>query len=169
MEKQDGNREDKMKKTYNFLSIIILLLTAFCMGACSAGEEVVDIEDKSFAEMLFVQKVENDLTDETLTKSITDQSKIEETLELVSGLTIKELSTNEFFTELKSQNSYMFSFFKTEQFTSGVTPYTFYILEDGTFMFTYDGVDSLREKPLISLESDKDLFDKIKEHLEIDF
>ncbi|MGD6801887.1 hypothetical protein ACQCVK_20020 [Rossellomorea vietnamensis] len=157
-----------MNKTISFLTIF-LVLAAFFLGACASGEEVLKIEDTTFAKMLIVQKVENDTSDEALTKSITDETKVEETLKLVRGLKVKELSTDEFFNKLKSQNSYSFSFFKTEQDTSGMIPYTFYVLEDGTMMFTFEEVDSLREKPLITIHAEKELLDKIKDHLEIEF
>ncbi|MGD6965638.1 hypothetical protein ACQCVP_04365 [Rossellomorea vietnamensis] len=157
-----------MNKTISFLTIYVVF-TAFFLGACASGEEVLKIEDKTFAKMLIVQKVENDTSDEALTKSITDESKVEETLELVSGLKVKELSTDESFTKLKSQNSYMFSFFNTEQDISGMIPYAFYVLEDGTMMFTFEGPESLREKPVITIDAEKELLDKIKAHLEIEF
>ncbi|TYR74174.1 hypothetical protein FZC79_15260 [Rossellomorea vietnamensis] len=157
-----------MNKTISFLTIFVVL-TAFFLGACASGEEVLKIGDTTFAKMLVVQKVENDTSDEALTKSITDETKVEETLKLVSGLKVKELSTDEFVNKLKSQNSYSFSFFKTEQDTSGMIPYAFYVLEDGTMMFTFEEVDSLREKPLITINAEKELLDKIKDHLEIEF
>ncbi|TYS16627.1 hypothetical protein FZC78_11590 [Rossellomorea vietnamensis] len=134
-----------MNKSISFLTIFVVL-TAFFLGACVSDEEVLKVEDKTFAKMLIVQKVENDTSDEALTQSISDESKVEETLKLVSGLKVKEISTDEFFDELKSQNSYSFSFFKTEQDISGMVPYTFYALEDGTMMFTFDGPESLKQK-----------------------
>lgn len=42
---------------------------------------------------------------------ITDESKIKETLELIDGLKVKKEESDHVFNMMKSQDTYMFSFF----------------------------------------------------------
>ncbi|TMU85042.1 hypothetical protein FGG79_14195 [Bacillus sp. BHET2] len=71
---------------------------------------------------------------------------------------------------MKSKETYMFSFFKTDDITGvKIVPYTFYIMEDGTIIFTHKGVDSLQEEPLVTTEEHQELLNRIKENLEIEF
>jgi len=42
-------------------------------------------------------------------------------------------------------------------------------LGDGTFIYTHDKVNSVRQKPLISVEKHKDMVSELKDKLEINF
>ncbi|MFG6147637.1 hypothetical protein [Halobacillus sp. B23F22_1] len=70
---------------------------------------------------------------------------------------------------LESQDSYMFNFFESQTLETGQVPYAFYILEEATFVFTFDDIDSVREKPLLTTENHPRLLKGIKKVLDVDF
>src|SRR5699024_7503282 len=128
----------------------------------------IKIDNKSFAEVLFVQKVEGNSSNEDLTKKISEPSKIKEILNMVEGVKVQEVEEKSLFETLKSQNTYMFSF-SEELKSAEEMPYAFYVLKDGTLVFTHDKVNSVRKKPLVSSDKHKDLLNEIKDKLELDF
>lgn len=154
-----------MNKWIVHLSMIGILL----LGACTSPQEEIKITDKGFAKTLTVQKVVDDSSNEKLTKDIVDSSKIKETLELFEGLKVKKVKNDEVLGMMKSQDTYMFAFLKTDTLPGDKVPFAVNILEDGTFIFTHDGVDSLSEAPLITTNVHKKLLIRIKENLGIGF
>ncbi|MBB2483538.1 hypothetical protein H5P36_25730 [Bacillus sp. APMAM] len=159
-----------MKMKFIFF-ITLSILGVIFLGACSNTDDVMKIKNKNFAQVLFVQKVENDTSKEELTKKITDETKIKETLDLLDGLKVKKIKSNSVQNRMKSKDTYMFVFLKEKGMPvgKGKIPYAFYILNDGTIIFTHKDIDSLLETPLITTEAHKDILKKIKENLNISF
>ncbi|MFD2922719.1 hypothetical protein [Halobacillus naozhouensis] len=156
-----------MKKNFALLLSIFFFVIGL-LSACSNSGEVIKIDNKSFAEVLFVQKVEGRSSNEEMTKKISERAKIKEILNMVEGIKVQEAEKESLFGTLKSQNTYMFSFSK-ELKSAEEVPYVFYALNDGTFIFTQDKVNSSRKAPLISTERHKYLLNEIKEKLKLDF
>lgn len=156
------------RKLYMRYQIVPLIVILFLFSACSGNGEAIKIEDKSFANTLFIQKVEDNSTAEELSKIVRDKEKIEQVLSLVEGLKVEEIKKENFFDELKSHNSYMFGFLKDKKIKTGKIPYSFYILDDGTFLFNYENDDSQRTLR-VTIEKQKKLFEEIKQLLKIDF
>lgn len=140
------------------------------MGACSGKEEeVAEIKDKNFSGMLMIQKVEGDTSSEEMNKIIRDKQKIEEILTMVEGLEVIETDTDEMKDKLKSQDSYSFGFAEGKNFESAKPiPYSFTVLNDGTFFFTYKEVNSIQQ-PRMSIKKHKELLNEMKQLLEVDF
>jgi len=159
-----------LKKKFLFF-IAFSILGTFLLRGCSTSKDVMKINNKNFAQVLFVQKVENDTAKDELTKEITDETKIKETLELLDGLKVKKIKIKNMLNKMKSSNTYMFFFSKTKKLPvgKGKVPYAFHILDDGTIIFTHKNVDSLLETPLITTDAHKDILEKIKENLSIGF
>lgn len=157
-----------MKKKFIFL-ITFSILATILLGGCSTTEDVMKINKKNFAQALIVEKVENNTSKEELTKKITDETKIKETLELLDGLKVKKIKSKNVLDKMKSNDTYMFAFSKIKKLPVGKLPYAFYILDDGTIIFTHKNVDSLLETPLITTDTHKDILEKIKENLSIEF
>ncbi|MGV3466137.1 MAG: hypothetical protein ACO1OT_12695 [Heyndrickxia sp.] len=157
-----------MKKKFIFF-ITLIILGTILLGGCSTTEDVMKIEKTNFAKVLFVQKVVNDTSNEKLTKEITDETKIKETLELLDGLKVKKMKSKNVLAKMKSNDTYMFAISKTNKLSAGKVPYAFYILNDGTIIFTHKDVDSLLDTPLITTKAHKDILEKMKENLNIVF
>jgi hypothetical protein len=151
------------------LIIILSLLCCIPLVACSADESVSKIADTSFAEALFVQKVKNNTSTEEQTKKITDPLKIEKTVKLVDGLKVKKTTSDKVLNMMKTEDTYMFYFSKTDETTTGKVPYVFHILGNGRVIFTHGDVDELLEEPLITKETHEELLEKMKKELSIDF
>ncbi|ASK64092.1 hypothetical protein CFK37_18995 [Virgibacillus phasianinus] len=152
---------------YQIVPLMIILLL---LSACSGNKEAIKIEDKGMANALFIQKVEDNIAKEEMTKFVRDKDKIKNVLSMVEGLKVKEMVNENFFREMESQNSYTLGFSEKEKFeaTGEPMPYAFYILEDGTFAFPYDGFNS--QHPLrVTKEKHPQLLKKIKKLLDIDF
>ncbi|ASK64168.1 hypothetical protein CFK37_19445 [Virgibacillus phasianinus] len=144
-------------------------MVIFLLSACSENEEVVKVKEKGLSGQLFIQKVENNTSSEEMTKMIKDKQKIKKILTMVEGLKVKETSNENAFDQMKSQNSYTFIFSKGEKLeTVKKAPYAFHVLSDGTFIFPYKDFNSL-QKPRKTVEKHKELFNDIKQILEIDF
>lgn len=148
--------------------VIPLIVIVFFISACSGNEETIKFEDKSFANTLFVQKVENNSSSEELTKMVTDKDKIKDVLSMVEGLKVEKIDTDNFMEKLKSQNSYMLGFLRGNGMNTEKERYGFVILEDGTILFNYDNVDG-PATPLITTEKHTDLVNEIIHILEIKF
>lgn len=155
-------------KTYTPF-IMISVLIAVLLGACGDHVEELKIDNVGFAESLFVQKVEDFTSTEALTKTITEPAKIEKTFQRLEGIEMREISGEKVTEMMKSNDTYMFSLSKTDKMTTGKVPYGFTILGDGTIIFTHSSVGKIREKPLISTKLHKDIFDSMKEELDIIF
>lgn len=153
-----------MRKTI----ISFLMLVCFLLNACSQNEETVEIDDKGFANMLLVQKIEGNIASDDMTKIVKDKEKITETLEMVEGLEVKEIEVNRMFEKLRAQNAYMFSFLENDVRDTEKIPYAFYILEDGTVLFTAENVGS-PEYPRVSIAKQEDLLDEMREMLDVEF
>lgn len=140
------------------------------MSACSGKkEEVVEIEDKNFSGMLMIQKVEDGTSSEEMNKIIRDKQKIEEILTMVEGLEVIETDTDEMNDTLKSQDSYSFGFAEGKKLESAKPiPYSFTVLNDGTFFFTHKEVNSIQQ-PRMSIKKHKELLNELKQLLVVDF
>lgn len=150
---------------YGFLIFTILLT----ISACSQSEEVIKIKDKNLSSMLFIQKVEDNSSNEEMTKVVKDKQKIEQILTMIEGLKVKDTNSEYVSDVMKSQNTYMFGFSEGEKMETGKKiPYAFYILENGTFIFPHNDFNALQE-PRVTLEKHKELLDEIKNRLDIDF
>ncbi|MEH6908153.1 hypothetical protein [Neobacillus drentensis] len=151
------------------LFISLMVVFVFLSGCSGKKEEVVKLEDKNFSGMLLIQKTEDQTSSEELTKMVTDQQKIEKILTLVEGLNVKETDADYMLAEMKAQDSYSFSFAEGEKMESGKpAPYSFVVLNDGTFLFTHKDVNS-PQKPRMTIEKHKDTLKEMKDLLEVDF
>lgn len=118
--------------------------------------------------MLFIQKVEDNASSEEMTKIVKDKQKVKKILTMIEGLKVKETNSEYVLEQMKSQNTYIFSFSEDENIETGVVPYAFNVLNDGTFIFTHEKVNSL-QKPRITTGKHQDLLNEMKQLLEIDF
>ncbi|MFZ3579165.1 hypothetical protein [Virgibacillus sp. DJP39] len=148
--------------------VIPLVVIVLLLGACSGNEKTIQLEDRSFANTLFIQKVENNSSSEEMSKTVKDKDKIEEVLSMVEGLNVQKINTDTFMENLKSQNSYMLGFFKGNGTNTEKGKYAFNILEDGTVLFNSDKVDNPGTL-LITTKKHKDLLNEMKQLLEINF
>ncbi|NHC38420.1 hypothetical protein G6549_00460 [Bacillus sp. MM2020_1] len=152
-------------------SLFIGLITVFVLlsGCSGEKEEVIQIKNNNFSGMLLIQKTKDQTSSEEMTKMVTDQQKIEKILTMVEGLKVKETDTDYMLAEMKAQDSYSFSFAEGEKMESGKqAPYSFVVLNDGTFLFTHKDVNS-PEKPRMTIEKHKNLLKEMKDLLEMDF
>ncbi len=95
-----------MKKNFALL-LSLLFFVIGLLSACSNSDEIIKIDNKSFAKVLFVQKVEGSSSNEELTKKISETAKIKEILNMVEGIKVQEAEEESLFETLKSQNTYM--------------------------------------------------------------
>ncbi|QGH32888.1 hypothetical protein GI584_01945 [Gracilibacillus salitolerans] len=147
--------------------ILVILLGLLC--ACSTEEKTVQIENKDFANTLFVQKVENNFTSDKLAMLIEDPEKIKNALSMVEGLEAEEIDNDERIGILENHdNYYMFGFFEGESTNIQKEDYGFQILEDGKILFNYDQLDN-SDYPLVTVDTHKDILEDMKEMLEITF
>lgn len=138
--------------------------------SCSSGSNDITIKNKTFASNLFVQKVENSTSSEELTKNISNKEKIEQVFQMVDGLEVEEKQREDVFEMMNSDDLYTFVFTDKNKFETGKEPpYAFYALEDGTFLFTHEGLNSVRKKPVVTTEKHKDLLQEIMQHFDVDF
>lgn len=140
------------------------------MSACTEKKnEVVKIEDKNFSGMLIIQKSENNRSSEVMTKIIRDKQKIEKILAMIEGLEVRETKTDKMIASIKSQDSYSFILAEGEKIESGKpAPYSFAVLNDGTFFFTSKEVN-IPQKPRKTIVEHKELLNEMKQLLEVDF
>ncbi|MCA1054002.1 hypothetical protein LCM10_03300 [Rossellomorea aquimaris] len=152
-----------------FTTFFVFIVTLQLLTACNGKVETINFDNKGDTKLLFVQKVENFTSREELTKEITDQSKINRMIDSLDGIEAMEISSNKATDLMESQDAYMFSFSKTKQLTTGMVPFGFVFLEDGTIIFTHREVDQLREKPLVTTDTHEELLTRIKDDLEVEF
>lgn len=140
------------------------------MSACSAQEEeVIEIQNKNFSGLLLIQKVENNSSSDKLSKIINDKQKIEKVLSMVEGLEVRKTDTDYMMDELKSNNAYSFSFAEGDEMeTPKQSPYSFVVLNDGTFFFTHKEVNSIQQ-PRITIVKHEELLNEMKQLLDVDF
>lgn len=152
-------------------NVAILFFIALMLIGCSHSNKQIAINNKDFAKNLIVERMEDNVTSDEFNKEISNTSKIKEVLGMVDGMEVQKVGKNasEIMKSNQSSKTYVFSFFKEKIETVKIVPYVFIILEDGTFIYTHDKVNSVRQKPLISVEKHKDMVSKLKEKLEINF
>jgi hypothetical protein len=140
------------------------------MSACTEKKkEVVEIKDKNFSGMLMIQKLEDNISSEEMTKIVRDKQKIEKIVTMVEGLEVRETKTDKMLDVIKAQDSYSFIFAEGERVESGKpAPYSFTVLNDGTFFFTSKDVNSI-QKPRKTIVEHKELLNEMKQLLEVDF
>ncbi|MGP4039864.1 hypothetical protein ACTWP4_08170 [Gracilibacillus sp. D59] len=145
-----------------------LLFIIVLLSACSSKEEPIKIEDKDFADLLVVQKVENNISSQGTETIIKDKEKIKEILSIVEGVQVEEMESEQLFKEMKSGIVYMFAFFKEDGTKPKKGEYAFNILEDGTILFSYDNV-GYTNIPAITTEKHINLLNKMKQTLNINY
>lgn len=143
--------------------ICFTLILFFLLSACSGSEQVIEIKSKDSLKTLLIEKVDGNSSSEEMTKIVKDKDKIENVLSMIEGLKVKESSSEYVFDEIKSQSTYTFSFFESEEIESGKeVPYAFSVLNYGTLIFSHKDVGSpitLR----ITTAKDKDLLNDINQ------
>lgn len=143
--------------------ICFTLILFFLHSACSGSEQVIEIKSKDSLKTLLIEKVDGNSSSEEMTKIVKDKDKIENVLSMIEGLKVKESSSEYVFDEIKSQSTYTFSFFESEEIESGKeVPYAFSVLNYGTLIFSHKDVGSpitLR----ITTAKDKDLLNDINQ------
>ncbi|WP_181347714.1 hypothetical protein [Thalassobacillus sp. CUG 92003] len=151
-----------MKYVSGLLIGIVVLLSA-----CSGNNSTLKLDDKRFADTLFIQKVENGSPSEEKSKIVSDKDKIEKILTMVEGLNVEK--TDNVLEKLKGEgNVYMLGFFEGKATPSKKGEYAFNLMENGTILFglnTYDNQDSAS----ITTEKHPELTKEIKQVLEIEF
>ncbi len=131
--------------------------------------EAVQIKDKHFSNIMVVQKIENNTTSEEKIRTLKDQSKIEKILSIIDGMKVEESSNEVMLEKMKMQDSYLFLFGNGDHLESGKPiPYSFSVLDDGTFFFVNDNVNSL-QRPHISIEKHVELLNDMKRFLKIEY
>ena len=149
--------------------IVPLTIIVFLLSACSDNEQVIGIEDKGSASLLFIQKVENNTSSEEMTRMVKDKQEVEQVLTMVEGVEVKKTIPEEIMDKMESTDTYMFVFSVGEELQTGeAAPYAFYALENGTFVFLYSDFNSPQE-PLITTERHQGLLDDIKHLFGIEF
>ncbi|GAE93169.1 hypothetical protein JCM21714_2221 [Gracilibacillus boraciitolerans JCM 21714] len=150
----------------------ISIFFIICLGllsACANEEETVNIDDKDFANTLYVQKVENNFTSKELTKPIEDQEMIQRVLTMVDGLQAEKMTTDEFIQQLENHDSYYrFGFYGESGVEEQRNQYAFQIMTDGTIIFNFDQINN-PSYPLISVETHQNILKELKKVLEIHF
>jgi hypothetical protein len=144
------------------------LILVFLLSACTGNEQVIEIKSKDSLRTLLIEKVDGNSSSEEMTKIVKDKDKIEKVLSVIEGLKVKESSSEHVFDEIKTQSTYTFSFSKNEIESGKEVPYAFFILKDGTLIFTHNDVDS-PITPRVTTIKDKDLLNDIKQILKIQF
>ncbi|MED3652853.1 hypothetical protein P4489_00585 [Heyndrickxia sporothermodurans] len=156
-----------MKNKYTFIGFLTIWSILLC--ACSGNKEEIKIVKKNSLSTIFIQKVVDNSSSEEMTKIVKDKKMVEKILSMVEGLKVKKSNSKYIFDEMKTQNTYSFGFFENEKIQSGKkVPYAFYVLNDGTFVFTHNDVGSIK-KTRITIDKHKDLLSKMKQLLEINF
>ncbi|MED3652109.1 hypothetical protein [Heyndrickxia sporothermodurans] len=156
-----------LKNKYTFIGFLTILSILLC--ACSGNKEEIKIDKKNSLSTIFIQKVVDNSSSEEMTKIVKDKKMVKKILSMVEGLKVKKSDSQYIFDEMKTQNTYSFNFFESEKIQSGKkVPYAFYVLNDGTFVFTHNDVGSIK-KTRITIDKHKDLFSKMKQLLEINF
>jgi 3-deoxy-D-arabino-heptulosonate 7-phosphate (DAHP) synthase len=153
---------------YLFRGFIIFLILTLISACSGKGEEVVKIKDKRFSGLLIIQKVEDNTSSEEMQKMIRDKQNIEKILTMVEGLKVKVTDAQKVSEAMKSQDSYSFGFMEGDKFKPGRSPYTFIALNDGTFIFTNEDVNSM-QIPRMTIGKHKKLLNEMKLLLEIGF
>jgi len=158
-----------MKKVIFSLFISILMINLLI--GCSNSKTQITIDNKDFAKNLIVERMEDNVTSDEFNKEISNTSEIEEVLGMVDDMKVQKADKNasEILKTNQSSEIYVYSFFKEKIETGKIVPYAFIVLEDGTFIYTHDKVNSVRQKPLISVEKHKDMVNDLKDKLEINF
>ena len=161
-----GGGGNEMNK---YLLIVLTIILSILLSACSNQEEVIKIKSQDSLRTLYIQKVEGDSSSEEMTKMVKDKEKIDKILAMIEGLKVKESNSKYIFNEMKSQDTYTFSFFESGTNESGKeVPYAFSVLNEGTFIFTHNDVGSLKT-PRITNVKHKDLLNEMKQLLELPF
>ncbi|MDX8046455.1 hypothetical protein SH601_10720 [Gracilibacillus sp. S3-1-1] len=149
------------------VAFILILVSLLC--GCGTIKTNVQIEDKDFADLLFVQKVENNFTSDKLAMPISNQTEIRQVLSMVDGLDAKKIDNDELINILEKQdNYYMFAFFESEESNPTTREYRFQVLEDGTILFDVNKIGT-SDFPLVTTDTHNDLLEEMKEMLEINF
>ena len=113
--------------------ICFTLSLFFLLSACSGSEQAIEIKSKDSLRTLFIEKVDGNSSSEEMSIIVKDKDKIEKLLSMIEGLKVKESNSEYVFDEIKSQSTYTFSFFESEEIQSGKeVPYAFSVLNDGT-------------------------------------
>lgn len=100
-----------------FIGVILILLI---LCACSNEEKTLEIKDKSFAETLLINNVENNVSGKSGDPIvIKENKKIIKLLTMVEGMEVKNRNFDNFFEELKSEDSYSFSISDEKKLKSG--------------------------------------------------
>ncbi|WP_058305976.1 hypothetical protein [Gracilibacillus massiliensis] len=149
--------------------LIFSILFLSLLSACNNDEEKVTIEDKNFANILYVQKIENNYSSRELTKPIEDQEKIQEVLTIVEGLPAEKISTDEFIQKLENQDDYYrFGFVGENGENVQRDQYAFQIMDDGTIIFNFDQINN-PDHPLVTVTAHHEILEELKEVLGIQF
>ncbi|TFB24048.1 hypothetical protein E3U55_04345 [Filobacillus milosensis] len=150
-----------MKKT------LILVISLLILTACSSEEDIV-IDNKTSFKRLVVQKVINNSSSTDLSKTVEDTETIQEILNLVEELEVERSNNDDIFKLIKSKDTYILGFYNEQYHFTDHFPYSFYVTENGTFIFLQRRVDE-SWTPRISLKQHKDLLDEMLEIAEVDF
>ncbi|SHN30170.1 hypothetical protein [Gracilibacillus kekensis] len=149
--------------------LIFSILFLSFLSACNNEEETVKIEDKDFANILYVQKIENNYSSGELTKPIEDQEKIREVLTIVEGLKAKRITTDEFIQKLENQdNYYRFGFIGENGTEKQRDQYAFQVMDDGTIIFNFDQINN-PDHPLVTVTAHHEILEELKDVLGIQF
>ncbi|WP_186580608.1 hypothetical protein [Aquibacillus kalidii] len=150
------------------VKIIVALFFLLFVSACSDSSQMkVEIDRGKLTNTLFVQKIQSDSSQE-LSKTIINEKQIAEVINKIEDIEIEDMDSSTILTEIKSENTYMFSFIEGKADHTGKPTYVFFANEEGYFYFSTmkDNKIKLTSK---SVAKHKEILDEINNILHVDF
>ncbi|WP_409271695.1 hypothetical protein V1499_19130 [Neobacillus sp. SCS-31] len=155
-----------MRKKSAVVMIISLLLIVFLIDRFTEKKvRITKNEDVQLQEIV-IQKGIGNLSD-IKNRTVNSPQKAEEILSMVEGLKVKEAKEK---VRIESPDTYVFSFHRGEN--SGIEKivgYSFFVLGDGTFVFTHQDINKPLDNPLVTTSTHKELLDEIRQQLNLNF
>ncbi|WP_316569377.1 hypothetical protein [Neobacillus sp. YIM B06451] len=155
-----------MRKKSVVVFIISLLLIVFLIDWYTGKKVSISMNKDVQLQEIVIQKGIGNLSD-IKNRTVKNPQKAEEILSMVEGLKVKEAKEK---VRIESPDTYMFSFHTGDDSERGeMVPYSFFVLGDGTFIFTHEDVDKPLENPLVTTSKHKELLDEIRQHVGLNF
>ncbi|WP_066187945.1 hypothetical protein [Gracilibacillus timonensis] len=151
-------------------SLLLWLSMIILTSGCASEQRTVQLENKDFADLLYVQKIEKSVASEQQTKIVTDLEEIENVLTELDGMETENIDREELMKKLEQEdNYYVFGFFDdAEMGSTSKGNYAFQIFADGTVLFSYDEPNSPGQ-PLKAVEKHPDLIETYRALLDMNF
>ncbi|RDU37937.1 hypothetical protein DRW41_09000 [Neobacillus piezotolerans] len=155
-----------MRKKSPVVFILSILLIIFLIDRFSEKKVRITMNEDNQMQAIAIQKGIGDIF-YVENRTVKNPQKAEEILSMVEGLEVKEAKEK---VRIESPDTYMFSFLKGDDSERRkMVPYSFFVLGDGTFVFTHEDVDKPLDKPLVTTSEHKELLDEIRQQLNLNF